>query len=79
MIQAMESWYTSGVQHMYTMHPAGPLGQVTESTLLIITPKGRGPLGASVSLRTMYTCTCFGTLCRDSGLALVESADFLDY
>ena len=21
---------TSGVQHMYTMHPAGPLGQVTE-------------------------------------------------
>ena len=20
---------TSGVQHMYTMHPAGPLGQVT--------------------------------------------------
>lgn len=47
--------------------------------LLIITPKGRGPLGASVSLRTMYTCTCFGTLCRDSGLALVESADFLDY
>ena len=22
---------TSGVQHMYTMHPAGPLGQVTET------------------------------------------------
>ena len=22
---------TSGVQHMYTMHPAGPLGQVTDT------------------------------------------------
>ena len=71
-IQAMESWY---------------------STLLIIRaslssrnfPKDFQrisrfcPLGASVSLQTMYTRTCFGTLCRDSGLALLDSADFLDY